>query len=144
MEKSTVKERLKAAVNKLYKDDHHLFVVNANERSITFRLGLYLQESFPESTVDCEYNRKEKISKSITLDGSDRRVFPDIIIHKRGNNEQNLLAIEAKSSKGNSKRVQEKRQRDQKKLLRYKQELEYAYGVFIELPASGEYTIEWM
>jgi len=133
MEKSTVEERLKAAVRLLYKDDHHLFVVNAHECSLTFRLGLYLQQSFPDHKIDCEYNREGEDAKTNEAGDS---VRPDILIHERGTNEHNLLAIEAKKKPENDY--------DQKKLMGYIQKQNYAYAVSIVLPASGAYKIKWM
>ena len=133
MEKLTVKERLEAAVSRLYKEDSHLFVVDAHECSLTFRLGLYLQQSFPDCHVDCEYNRDGEVAKR---NEAGDPVRPDILIHKRGSNEHNLLAIEAKKKPENDY--------DQKKLMGYIQKQNYAYAVSIVLPASGAYKIQWV
>ncbi len=133
MEKSTVKERLKAAVRLLYEKDIHLFVVDAHECSLTSRLGLYLQQSFPDYQIDCEYNREGEVAKTNEAGDS---VRPDILIHERGTNEHNLLAIEAKKKPENDY--------DQKKLMGYIQKQNYAYAVSIVLPASGTYKIKWV
>ena len=55
--------------------------------------------------VDCEYNRNildERKYKYITNGYKKYRIFPDFILHIRGNNENNILAIEFK--KKNNKR----------------------------------------
>ena len=137
MEKSTVEGRLKDAVKLLYMKDSHLFGVDAKKRSLTFRLGLHHQQLFPEFTVDCEYNRDGKAIKK--KDPGEPPTIPDIIIHKRGHDGPNLLAIEAK------KKLDSASSYDQVKLLGYKQSQKYAYAVFIVLPASfGGHTIKWM
>jgi len=51
-----VKERLETALRKLYVRDSYLLEHDAHERSITHKLGEYLQQLFPDYDVDCEYN----------------------------------------------------------------------------------------
>jgi len=150
MEKSTVEKRLKTAIRLLYEKDIHLFGVDANERSITFHLGLYLQKLFPGRDVDCEYNRNGHNPKRIHLCeanyyGPGQTVYPDIIIHERGSNKKNLLVIEAaKELNSNSQHDQKKLQHDKEKLLLYRRELKYAYAVFIELPDDGPCKMKWV
>ena len=48
MEKHQVEERITAALNELAKRDAYLLKVNASERSITHRVGLYLQDQFED------------------------------------------------------------------------------------------------
>ncbi|MGH8646820.1 MAG: hypothetical protein ACREX4_21110 [Gammaproteobacteria bacterium] len=63
--------------------------VDANERSISHRFGMYLQMEFPIYHVDCEYNRDEVDPKRIghlnlhpdAEDTVGQTVFPDIIVH---------------------------------------------------------------
>lgn len=55
-------------------------------------------------------------------------VFPDIIVHKRGSNTDNLLVIEFKKL---SSRI--KKDKDIDKLNAFKRELGYQYALFIEL-----------
>lgn len=80
------------AFRKLMKIDSYLLQVDANERSISYRLGLHLQSFFTDWDVDCEYNRDGVEPKRIGYldlhpDGAEdaeaRTVFPDIIVHKR-------------------------------------------------------------
>ena len=129
MEKSTVEELLDTAVRSLYEKDSYLFEVGAHERSITHRLGLYLQELFANWDVDCEYNRDGHDPKRIPLNEANysdpgQTVYPDIIIHKRGRNGPNLLVIEAKTAPNSDSK------RDKDKLQGYKKELKYTYGFF--------------
>ena len=78
--------------------------VNSSERSITHRLAIHLASCLPEYDVDCEYNRDGLDIKRLSLSGRNVTedmleavtVFPDIVVHKRGNNESNLLVVEMK------------------------------------------------
>jgi len=93
------------------KIDKDLLLIDVNERSITHRLGIYLQEQFPEWDVDCEYNRlidnkkqmvltkrlKAKIGETTPEDTQAKTVYPDLIIHHRISTE-NLVVIEVKKS----------------------------------------------
>lgn len=129
----TVAEAVSAAVVELFYRDAYLFRVDANERSITHHLAAYLAPRFPDWHVDCEYNRDGFDPKMVplhgdtgdpdTTDGS--RIYPDIIIHRRGKSE-NLLVIEAKKS--TSRRSDEA---DQRKLRALRGSLGYQYSLFL-------------
>ena len=58
-----VKERLETALKKLYVRDSYLLEHLAHERSITHKLGEYLQQLFPDYDVDCEYNLDKQGSR---------------------------------------------------------------------------------
>ncbi|NCP88452.1 hypothetical protein GW781_14235 [bacterium] len=111
MEEKIIIDRIQQAVSKLMKIDKDLLLIDVNERSITHRLGIYLQEQFPEWDVDCEYNRlidnkkqmvltkrlKAKIGETTPEDTQAKTVYPDLIIHHRISTE-NLVVIEVKKS----------------------------------------------
>ncbi len=70
-----IKNKIINAYKLLLKNDNYLFVVNANERSLTHKLAECLQLEFPEYNVDCEYNRNgldikksDSFKKNITSD----------------------------------------------------------------------------
>jgi hypothetical protein len=93
-----------SALQELLRRDAHLLKVDANERSITHRLAMYLQQELPDLHVDCEYNRDGADPKRLgyfhlerpdTADTDAHTVFPDIIAHIR-DTDQNYLVIEAK------------------------------------------------
>jgi len=67
---------------------------------------------------------------------SETSVYPDIIIHKRGTNHYNLLAIEIKKiNNGNSDF-----KKDIDKLKAYiQQELKYSYGLFLGIATGDNY-----
>ena len=134
MNQDEVFQRLIHAIQRLSERDYELLVRDVNERSITHRLGMYLQEEFPEMDVDCEYNRSdfdpkvlECYPKQTHTDNTDATtVFPDIIVHKRGPQGPNLLVIEAKKATN-------KDDRDKDKLKAYKNDalLNYEHAVFL-------------
>lgn len=85
------------AVNSQGRDDKH----HVGERSIVFRFAHYLQNliddngGFKEYNLDCEYNRNGAECKA--LPSFPNGTYPDVIIHKRGSNENNLLVLEFKT-----------------------------------------------
>ena len=94
-----------SVLEKLYKNDEILFINDVCERSLVFRFGIYLNnmlnknDKFNNLNVDSEYNRNVRgvnIYKSIGIDNYRRKTYPDIIIHERGTNDNNQLAIEFK------------------------------------------------
>ena len=134
--KQEVKRRLEWALDRLYEEDSCLLALDANERSITHRLGMYLQEAFPNWDVDCEYNRKghdpEKLrlqEQQITSGNTDGdTVFPDIIVHHRTKTHDNLLVVEVKKTTSTASD-----DRDIQKLDAFRSELKYCYAVFLKL-----------
>jgi hypothetical protein len=149
-----VEEKIHHAMRCLIKNDRHLLSVEANERSLTHRLAVYLEQLFPEYHVDCEYNRSREVAKRLqsfpqTVAGNDLEgttVYPDIIIHHRGT-DTNFLVIEAKkssvslqctSASGNSD--SEVCYCDRCKLKAYKTDLNYSFGFFVTFPVSEPTT----
>jgi len=109
-----IQQRVINAIVALYQRDRNLLNIDANERSINSKLAAYLQREFPGWNVDCEYNRLGSDVKRLPADlgqrrkhfsGEDQkagRVYPDIIIHKRGSRE-NLVVIEVKKGEGDER-----------------------------------------
>lgn len=92
---------IKQAASELYSKDSYLIECRACERSIMYKFAHYLDNliskdpAFVGYNLDCEYNRDIYDVKCIG--DCLNRVFPDIIIHKRGTNSDNLLVIECKT-----------------------------------------------
>ena len=101
-----IQMRVHIALKRLKLHDLWLFRSNSDERTITHRLAMYLQDEFPTWNVDCEYNRNQYEVKKLSKDA----VRPDIIIHHRRTH-RNLLVIEAKKTNN--------RADDQEKLEKY-------------------------
>ena len=147
-----IKRQLRSALEPFLLNDSYLLINDLHERSITFRLGLYLQQRFRSWNVDCEYNKEGVESKRLmTLphhaECSKPRddgylVYPDIIIHRRGNQGPNLLALEMKKTTTGGCR-----DCDKEKLTAYLCELQYRHAVFVEFEAGTQEPqvreIEW-
>jgi hypothetical protein len=167
MDIDVLKQKIEISILELLEKDVFLIRHDVSERSITHKLAIYIAEQFPDYDVDCEYNSnvqndsgKKYIylirEKAIELDllkerdGDDefvsRIVYPDIIVHKRGLNDSNLLIVEVKKS---SSRLSS--EYDHEKLARYtsadyENELNYQFGVFIEIHIGneiGKFKTEW-
>lgn len=145
MSKEDVYSRVKKAIDELYQKDIFLLTVNAHERSISHKLAVYLEKHFDEWDVDCEYNRvgQDQIEKALDFEeiqlcykhrqiiSNKVSVYPDIVIHKRGEM-RNLLVIEVKKS-GN--RIG--KHCDLLKLQKYKRQLGYMFPLFIEFDTEN-------
>lgn len=105
--KREILRKIKAVLSAFFQADGSLLNVNASERSISHKFAEHLQKQFPDLVVDCEYNRHGNdikmlryyhsgLTKVANLEA--RTVFPDIVVHKRGNDKDNLLIIEIKKS----------------------------------------------
>lgn len=144
---------------RLYTEDISLLQRRGLERSITFRLALYLNEATRNVQwinqinetlrnqnelnelikIDVEYNKNGLIPKRTPrrLNGA----HPDIIIHRRRHNDLNILVIEIKGWWDDRNRDD-----DRIKLEDFThQEGEYMYGlgVLIELHANNFATPEY-
>ncbi|KFZ30797.1 hypothetical protein IDSA_06820 [Pseudidiomarina salinarum] len=138
------------ALTRFLKQDLDLLEIDANERTITHRVAIYLQELFPEMDVDCEYNRDDHDPKEMYLPGGEgdaydtdaQTVYPDIIVHRRKTGE-NLLVMEFKKT---SSRVDDKK--DFMKLHEFKTQLRYQYAIFVEFDVGfssiGISRVEWV
>ena len=160
---SLEKDKIVGAYKKLLRCDEYLLLNDVNERSITHKLGEYLQEEFAEYNIDCEYNDnlgdpkniepwnslKDNLINELANESlSERRkeniekmlngevsVYPDIIIHHRGT-KNNYIVIEAKKQKNNIGS-------DMEKLQSYKQSLGYQKAFFVTFitgVGTKEYT----
>ncbi|WP_321529022.1 hypothetical protein [Sedimenticola selenatireducens] len=133
-------EAVLRSLQRLLDEDAHLLEVDANERSLTHRVGIYLQNEFAQWNVDCEYNRDNHEPKELYLEGGNpdaydvnaQTVYPDIIVHERGTN-RNYLVIEFK--KASSTASEEK---DFAKLRAFLGQLNYEHALFIELAVGGQ------
>lgn len=127
---------LNQAIEKLLEMDHHLLDADASERSLSHRLAVHMIDRFPDYEIDCEYNRDGFDVKKLTLAGRDVydteldavTVFPDIIVHKRGSQNNNLLVIEIKKA---SSLVSP--DYDIEKLNAFKTELNYIFAAHVRI-----------
>jgi hypothetical protein len=108
----TIDAALRKARDMFCQRDLLLIKYDVNERSMTSKLGAYIQESLRdyEVDVDCEYNRvgnERAIAKVLPrrffepVDDpfKTKTIYPDIIVHRRGQSQSNYVVIEAKKSR---------------------------------------------
>jgi hypothetical protein len=120
----TVKEKLENSLIESISDNEQLFVQDVNEETINFAIATALKKQFPDWDVDPEYNRFGADQKAKIISVSKDRffeyrrqglipncdmtikelydnpekapVYPDIIVHKRTEEFNNLLIVEVK------------------------------------------------
>lgn len=145
-----VDSRIRQAISEFLKHDSPLLEFDVNERTVSHQLAIYIKSEFSDWDVDCEYNRNHDDIKRLRLprekvDSDDtfaQTVFPDIIIHHRGTDE-NLVVIEIKKSSN-----PQSPDRDFQKLTAFKSQLGYQYAAFIKFNVGegkiGAEPISWV
>ncbi|WP_406873352.1 hypothetical protein WHT83_06555 [Aminobacter sp. P9b] len=136
MDQDALERILIAALDTLYAGDHAIIKVDVAERTLCARLAAILQASFKDHAVHAEYNRHGVDPKEIDLPNGDgvltaTRVFPDIIVHQPGHDNENLLVIEVKKS---TNLVPD--EADLRKLEKIKEQIAYRFAVFLRLPTG--------
>lgn len=130
-------ELVNTAIDQLVQNDSALFELDVTERSLSYRLAHYMEfSSFvqPPLTVDCEYNRHFGDPKRLNLpprNALDREirattVFPDILVHERNCDRNNLIVLELK-------KPGEDIAYDELKLRAFREELGYIHTAHIIL-----------
>jgi hypothetical protein len=148
---SELEKLIDIALCKLYCKDKYLIVhkpcneINTtprngktyvSERAIVFRFGIYLQElvylseDFKDYHIDVEYNRNLNNVKCLPKSQWEKGAYPDLIIHKRGSNDSNLLVVEFKAWWSDASLEKN----DREKLERFKKPpYNYSYALFIKI-----------
>ena len=134
MDTLEILEMAASAIETFVATDQALLTLDVNERTLTARLAMHLQHRFTAWHVDCEYNRLgdrvKRLPRPEQTDSADRQgrtIYPDIIIHRRGEPD-NLLVIEMK------KHDNDDTDRDELKLtVLTSRDGEYAYRLGIHL-----------
>ncbi|AAL94760.1 hypothetical protein C7Y58_05880 [Fusobacterium nucleatum subsp. nucleatum ATCC 25586] len=146
------------AKEKFLKDEKEIIRIDINERTLSARLMFHLQtilledelyrEKYKTYSVDCEYNRIneieykilkvcEYIEKTKNFEEVDKKVYPDIIVHKRNEN-NNLIVIEMK--KANSYIKKKENDKNRLKAMTNPRKLNnfnYILGVYFEVDTTG-------
>ena len=124
-----LKAKVKQAIGDFMKEHPSLLKLPAHEQAISHRVAFYLENVFCECdraglNVDCEYNKHLDDSKRVNIDGTEypkeeyencgcaacrklqkkkslpNKLFrPDVVVHSRGNDDRNQIAIEIKTNK---------------------------------------------
>ena|SRR5262249_35091871 len=110
MDRNELEALLNEGVARLYDRDALLLEYEVGERAIAAKLACYLSLLFPGYDVDVEYNRHGLDPKDLDLPaechgGGMHLIVPDIIIHRRGNDESNLMVIEVKKTTNTESRA---------------------------------------
>ena len=162
-----VENKLLVALSMLKSNDEFLFEHNVSERSIAHKFAQYLSILFKGYDVDCEYNSNVEADSGkkyigllkdiaahygLLREGEKdaeivyRNVFPDIIVHKRGLNSDNLLIVEMKKSSSNISCDYDIEKLNRYTSPEYENTLNYAFGVLVYLGVadkSGDDCIVW-
>jgi hypothetical protein len=132
MELSKIREKIKTCIDRIYKNDSDLFSRENYEVTISCKFAQYLHDEFPEYSVDCEYNRH--IDGHKECEG--QRIRPDIVIHKRGKDENNLVYIEIKTDHNRDDRADDINKI--KCVTKQNGEYKYILGSFIDFNRDKE------
>src|SRR3989344_957827 len=139
MDSQLIEEILGNTIKCFLEKEIDLFSIDANERSLTHKFAEYLQIFVGDVwKVDCEYNRygdepkkldeiKNIVGNNTTTDKiKSKTVYPDIIIHKRGQLGHNLLVIEAKKDPTHKEEII-----DTNKLKKIQEKYRYDFAIFL-------------
>jgi hypothetical protein len=134
-----VRDAVSRALANLQHDDADLFRLGVSERALVGALRGHLERELQGWHIDVEYNRHGNAPKYLRayrallseagLDAPDRDypITPDLVVHVRGTDKFNLLAMEVKKISN-----RQDRQYDHLKLQALREELRYRYTVMIE------------
>ncbi len=135
MDRASVAAILDTALSRLIEEQPKLLELGVTERALSHHLARYLAHLVPGGyDVDVEYNRHGEDPKRLNLPprrALDRElrattVFPDILVHKRNTDEDNLLVLEMK-------KPGEDLGYDEIKLKAFRAELGYTHAAHIVL-----------
>lgn len=98
---------MESSLSKLIENDNKLIDQGVKEECINHRLAIYIDEYYRQfcgeknyCIVDLEYNKnldeKDREKEIHDKNGNLIKIRPDILLHKRGSNDNNLIAIETK------------------------------------------------
>lgn len=81
--------------------DEHLRYAAPGERAVAAELHVRLRERFPEHQVHNEYDRRDRAVKDLSHPDTagnmhEANVAPDLIVHRIGTQDHNLLVVEVK------------------------------------------------
>ena len=143
LEQNNLKNFLEESIKEFYDKDSLISERKGMEQACVFRIGLYLQERLKKAkisdvVVDCEYNKNGDHPKKtlMFLEG----IRPDLLVHKRGDNTKNLLAVEFKGWWNKSKNRDEEKL---KSLTSPDEEYQYLLGAFVRLGKENMQELEY-
>ena len=131
MDKNTIEKILNAALDELYEKDQKLIFneqfkgnrthCHSSERSIVHKYAIYFEKLIInelsnncEYCVDVEYN--QNIDRLKILTSRPNGAYPDMILHKRGTNDHNILVAEFKTWWNKDKWMWKRKGKNDKKI----------------------------
>ena len=148
MRTGKAKNFLERAKARMEAEDRHLLKVDVSERCIAARLAMYLREYFWDFDVDVEYNRDGRDVKRLHYvlrdcprdrDGG-HSVLPDVVVHRRGVCDSNLLVIEMKKVSRKSGI-----DKDRRRIKAFQKQLGYKIGALVvcKTGEDSSISVEW-
>jgi hypothetical protein len=139
MDRDNIVIVLEKAIDYLIINQAALLDLDVTERALSHYLAIYIAQLIPDVyDVDVEYNRHGGDPKRLNLpprQALDREVrattvFPDIVVHRRNTDDENLLVIEVK-------KPGEDTAYDHLKLQAFRNELGYRNAAHVILGRAG-------
>ncbi len=130
--KQIILDALENVVSECYYKEAH----NMHEIALCHRLAVHLEKSeeFAGYLIDCDYNRAKKdIKRNPKSKDKNGGFRPDIVVHKRGSGDDNLIMIEAKKASSSQKQKEDARDR----LRHNASEYQYKYAFFVVFPRKN-------
>lgn len=95
MNTTELKDAVKSAVQSFLDNDNDLLNLKVYEPAVSHRIAFYLERDFFNKGihVDCEYDKRLDQEKP---GPNETPMRPDIVVHTRNTQENNLIAIEVK------------------------------------------------
>ena len=134
MKLGVIKRRIRHCIEKIYEDDSDLFYRNNHEITISSKLAQYLFVEFKEYNVDCEYNKHINGEKEVLE--LNQNIRSDILIHRRGTDENNLVYIEIKTDHNRESRTFDYDKI--KAMTKQSSEYKYSLGLFVDFNRDKE------
>lgn len=141
-------ELINKTLDVLYDKEAYIFQNDTSEKNMVFHFSRYFIDmlkdiNYNDLSVDCEYNKnalsEHKYKEIIyNYDKKSHKIYPDLILHKRGSNDSNILAIEFKKHTNHSRKAIEKDSLKLKALTSEQGEFKYKIGLFITLGKTRE------
>jgi len=131
-DKKDIIKLIKFAIKKINDKDKYLIDNRVSERAIVSKFALYFYELSKNKLscfydIDVEYNRQGIKTKKL----GEEQVCIDFIVHKRGDPNHNLLAIEFKTYWNKKSKAIEQDKEKIRKLCDNSNEYKYKYGFTI-------------
>ena len=141
--KEVLQNYVLSAVRMVYEKNNILIKNGANERCVVAHifaclLGIMGRE-IGDLSLDFEYNRQGYSSESKDMGEKKRRIVPDLVLHRRCTNDDNILVVEVKKNRTTRSR----RKHDINKLEKMTLDpYNYQFGLYLELE-SEQVVLTW-